>query len=138
MLQDWELVDEELIRTAAENPAPSKSLRRRVLRAARKATRRQRVRRRILIAASLLLPAVALGSWYQHYFDSNEQGGSSLSATDEAHRRGPNGEILPGSATDSDNATRYSTKPGEWDHVEASMQERRKRAKIIRSSSNMF
>ena len=132
MLQDWELVDEELIRSAAEKPAPSKKLRRRVLRAARQAARRQRNRRRILIAASFLLPAVALGSWYQQYFDRDEKGRSSLSATQEKHRRGPNGEIIPGSPADSDNAMRYSS-PEEWDHVEASMKERRKRAKIIPS-----
>jgi hypothetical protein len=118
-MRDWDLLDEELIRGAAELPPASRKLRRRVLRAAKKAERRGRTRRRILLAASLLLPLATLAGWLHGGADTSAPAASA--AMNRTEDRSP--EVMLPSATDA------------WGHVDASITERRKRSRTIRGSA---
>jgi len=61
MIEEWELLDEELIRQAADLRQPSARLRRRVLAAAERGCRRRLMRQRILCVACPVLPVFGLG-----------------------------------------------------------------------------
>ncbi len=117
-MRDWDLVDEELIRDAADLPPASRRLRRRVLRAAKQAERRGRTRRRFLLAASLLLPLAVLAGWLQG--DVNSHTPDESAASERMPAGSP--EVGPPLAT------------GAWEHVDASISERNKRSQTIRSA----
>ena len=117
-MRDWDLIDEELIRGAAELPPASRKLRRRVLRAAKKAERRVRTRRRILLAASVLLPLAILAGWLGA---GNESEVPAASAATNGTEGGLPDVTLP-SATDA------------WGHVDASISERKKNSRTIRGA----
>jgi hypothetical protein len=133
MIHDWDLVDEALIRSAAEKLRTSRKLRRRVLRASRKACRRRRWRRRIAYTAALLLPMAVFASWYQGFVDRRVNNESAVFTSASTTQRGPDGELLWSSETGSEDLMLFS-KPGEWDHVETSIERRRKSSKIIRGA----
>jgi hypothetical protein len=115
-MHNWDLIDEELIRAAGDLLPASRRLRRRVLRAAMEAERRVRTRRRILLAASLLLPLAILAGWLRGNSDSNVPAAST--ATNRVEDGSP--DVTLPSATDA------------WGHVDASISERRKRSQTIR------
>jgi hypothetical protein len=117
-MQNWDLIDEELIRAAGDLPPASRRLRRRILREAKKAERRGRTRRQILFAAALLLPLAVLAGWFQGGSDSKLP---EASAATNPMEGGSPAVTLP-AVTDA------------WGHVDASISERKKKSRTIRGA----
>lgn len=111
-----DLIDEQLLRDAAELPEVSPRLRRNVLHAAKKAESRRRVRRRISLAASVLLPLVALSAWFH---GTVNDGPSNLAA--EGTDRVDGSTMQQPTAVDA------------WEGVDESLRKRKAQSKTIPS-----
>jgi hypothetical protein len=122
-MQDYDLIDEELIRSAGVVRPTSRKLRRRVLRAAKQAERRSQRRRRILVAASFLLPLALLCGWLQ----SIGSGAASSPVTAETQNDETTSEPLKAGAGPDANI---------WNQVDSSLRKRWQRSKTI--SSGMY
>ena len=85
MIDEWELLDDELIREAADLQMPPRPLRSRVLAAVERECRR-RMWRRVLYAACLLLPMFGLGLWSQRVMSRAVAG--ALQPSDRWHAGG--------------------------------------------------
>jgi len=116
-MQEFELIEEELIHESAAVRQTSRRLRRRILRAAKQAERRARTRRRILVAASFLLPIALLCGWLQG------MAGRNTAAL-------PTADIRIEDAAAAANALHNNDA---WSQAVSTIREREKQSKTIRS-----